>query len=480
MGLKFSVSEAQTRSSQAAQVSTQAQQAAASLQQSVSSFLSAPLSSKAYDSAKSYFMVAYTPICQSIIMTGEALANAHKKFLSEYQSTVSGMDMDEDKILAEIDDYRALLHTIDELIRDAKTPRPDLEKRSMNAYEAMQKRQEKLEKFRAYSAQSASYFDEYNSSQQELDKGLAQVKDCKAWNAASGTFDIKKLDMNWAKPIATRWGDRQKKIDAKVKAYTLANQEIITKFDEYGNVLGVYVDGKFDAELTSTLQESIRTQNIDMIKGFGSGFIDQLANNNGKSLLNEWFGERKFGAEFSGTKNYAVGQFVADLTSLVQGGAEFIGGGIWAFGGSAAFTVFSGGAGVVAVPAINASGLAISGHGTGVFTSAWGSLGDGYSYKPDNNAVANMKEFFETEFGSNIKDNVSKNGKIVDGQQVYKVDDKQLKKYGLKKGDQIYLDGMHKDHLEVFNSSGKLEKVLNLDGSVNADKTRKALGRVLK
>ncbi|WP_429951351.1 hypothetical protein [Enterococcus sp. AZ101] len=190
--------------------------------------------------------------------------------------------------------------------------------------------------------------------------------------------------------------------------------------------------------------------------------------------------ERKFGAEFSGTKNYAVGQFVADLTSLVQGGAEFIGGGIWAFGGSAAFTVFSGGAGVVAVPAINASGLAISGHGTGVFTSAWGSLGDGYSYKPDNNAVANMKEFFETEFGSNIKDNVSKNGKIVDGQQVYKVDDKQLKKYGLKKGDQIYLDGMHKDHLEVFNSSGKLEKVLNLDGSVNADKTRKALGRVLK
>ena len=66
-------------------------------------------------------------------MTGEALANVHKKFISEYQSTVSGMDMDEDKILAELDDYRELLHTIDELIGDAKTPRLDLEKRSMNA-----------------------------------------------------------------------------------------------------------------------------------------------------------------------------------------------------------------------------------------------------------------------------------------------------------------------------------------------------------
>ncbi|MGM0218956.1 hypothetical protein [Enterococcus sp. AZ126] len=108
------------------------------------------------------------------------------------------------------------------------------------------------------------------------------------------------------------------KIDAKVKAYKLANQEITTKFDEYGNVLGVYVDGKYDAELTNILQEAIRTQNFNMIKGFGSGFIDQLANNNGKSLLNEWFGERKVGAELSGTKNYAVGQFVADLASLAR------------------------------------------------------------------------------------------------------------------------------------------------------------------
>ncbi|MGX7264556.1 T7SS effector LXG polymorphic toxin [Enterococcus crotali] len=378
MGLKFIVSEAQARSSQATQVSSQAQQAVSSLQQSIQLFLSAPLSSKAYDSAKNYFMVAYTPIGQSIIMTAEAFTNAHKKFVSEYQATVGGEDIDEDKIQAEIDQYQELLHTIDDLIRDAKRPRPDLERRSMNAYEAMQKRKEKLEKLRTYSAQSTSFFSEYNSSQQELNTAINQVKDCKAWNASTGTFDISKLDMNWAKAISNRWKDRQEKIDAKVKAYNLANQEITTKFDDYGNVLGVYVDGKFDAELTSTLQESIRTKNFDMIKGFGSGFIDQLANNNGKSLLNEWFGERKFGAEFDGKQSYAVGQFVADLSSLVQGGAEFFGGGLWAFGGSAASTFFSGGVGTVAVPAINASGLAVAGHGAGVFTSAWNSLGNGY------------------------------------------------------------------------------------------------------
>ncbi|MGM0219479.1 hypothetical protein [Enterococcus sp. AZ126] len=50
----------------------------------------------------------------------------------------------------------------------------------------------------------------------------------------------------------------------------------------------------------------------------------------------------------------------------------------------AASTVFSGGVGAIAVPAINASGLAVLGHGAGVFTSAWASLGDGYLYEDNS------------------------------------------------------------------------------------------------
>ncbi|MGX7149034.1 hypothetical protein [Enterococcus ureasiticus] len=105
MGLKFYVTEAQTRSSQASQLTNQA---ITSLQASIQLFLSAPLSSKAYDSAKNYFMVAYTPLCQSAIMTGEALESAHKKF-------------------------------------------------------------------HAYDGQSASFFSDYEASQQEFNTGLAQV-----------------------------------------------------------------------------------------------------------------------------------------------------------------------------------------------------------------------------------------------------------------------------------------------------------------
>jgi hypothetical protein len=217
MGLKFYVNEAQARSVLAAQLNDQAGQAIASLQSSIHLFLSAPLSSKAYDSAKNYFMIAYTPLCQSAIMTGEALERAHQKFLSDYQGSVSGIDTDEDLILEEINRLENLKRCLDQQMSTAKTPRPDLERRYMNACDVITQRQEKLAKFHAYNGHSASIFSEYQACQQEFNTGLTQVKDCKAWNPASGTFDLGKLDMSWAKPINERWNARAKELENRVK-----------------------------------------------------------------------------------------------------------------------------------------------------------------------------------------------------------------------------------------------------------------------
>lgn len=480
MGLKFYVGEMQAQANENARMAQEVAQGSSTLQTAINQFLSAPLSGRAYDTAKRYFSVAYTPICRSLIMTAEAMSNAHKRMISDYQSSVSSIDTDEDEIQSQIDRFEQLKRDLENQMRTAKELQPSLERRYMNACDSIAKRREQIQKLYDFNGRSSSFFSEYEACEQELARGLAQVNGCKAWNASNGTFELGRLDMTWAKSINTRWDARQKAIDEKVKAYNLANQEVITKYDEYGNVLGVYVDGKYDAELTNTLQEAIRTKNFDLIKGFGSGFIDQLANNNGKSLLNEWFGERKFGAEFDGKKSYARGQFVADLFSMVQGGAEFIGGGLWAFGGSAASVFFSGGSGAVAVPAISAGGLAVSAHGAGVFTSAWNNLGNGYSYKPDNLAVNNMKEFFETDFGSELKSNVTKTKKNYKGQSVYRVD--KNTNPNMKKGDQFYLDSLHKDHIEVFNSRGTDPRVLNLDGTLNENKTLEAIrqGRTLK
>lgn len=87
--------------------------------------------------------------------------------------------------------------------------------------------------------------------------------------------------------------------------------------------------------------------------------------------------------------------------------------------------------------------------------------------------VSNMAAFLKTsDFGRSIAGSLSKTSQRVDGQSVYRVTDNAGT---LKKGDQIYLDGKHKDHFEVYDKNGKAKAVLNMDGTVNAKKTEAAL-----
>ena len=89
--------------------------------------------------------------------------------------------------------------------------------------------------------------------------------------------------------------------------------------------------------------------------------------------------------------------------------------------------------------------------------------------------VNNMQEFFETDFGEQLKSSVRKTKRQYDGQTIYEVVDKRIP--GLKKGDQLYLDGWHKDHIEVFDKRGRFRKVINLDGSKNTIKSDAGVGR---
>ena len=92
-------------------------------------------------------------------------------------------------------------------------------------------------------------------------------------------------------------------------------------------------------------------------------------------------------------------------------------------------------------------------------------------------AVNNMSEFFETDFGKKIRGSLRKTKKQYDGQSVYEVMEKVDR--NLRKGDYLYLDGLHMDHFEVFDKRGNLKSVLNLDGTLNTDKLLKAKGRKL-
>ncbi len=94
-------------------------------------------------------------------------------------------------------------------------------------------------------------------------------------------------------------------------------------------------------------------------------------------------------------------------------------------------------------------------------------------YVPNAGSVGNMGEFFkQAGFGVLAKDSSQKTSKIYQGQTVYKASSNISDE--IRKGDQFYLDASHKNHLEVFDSKGNFRVVLNLDGSVNVDKTKSA------
>lgn len=94
-------------------------------------------------------------------------------------------------------------------------------------------------------------------------------------------------------------------------------------------------------------------------------------------------------------------------------------------------------------------------------------------------SVHNMKEFFEkTKFGRAIKNRVQKTNKIQQGQSVYRVI-KDIDEYALRKGEELYLDALHKNHLEVFTKNGIARTVLDLSGKELVEKVSRIGGRTI-
>ena len=95
-------------------------------------------------------------------------------------------------------------------------------------------------------------------------------------------------------------------------------------------------------------------------------------------------------------------------------------------------------------------------------------------HQPNQGAVGNMGEFFKQPgFGSQMKDKAQKTSQMYDGQSIDQAKGS-IGEY-IVKGDKYYLDGLHKNHIEVFDKNRNIKAVLNLDGSFNRVKTDKAI-----
>jgi filamentous hemagglutinin len=102
-----------------------------------------------------------------------------------------------------------------------------------------------------------------------------------------------------------------------------------------------------------------------------------------------------------------------------------------------------------------------------------------YRFGAPEDKYCSMNEFFKnTKMGRDIKDRLSKAGIDVNGVEVYKVI-KKIPEYNLKKGQYIYVDRKHCDHLELFDSQGDPLGVLNFNCSFNESKSKRTGGRKL-
>ena len=81
--------------------------------------------------------------------------------------------------------------------------------------------------------------------------------------------------------------------------------------------------------------------------------------------------------------------------------------------------------------------------------------------------VHNINEFFTSITGGVFKTASSRTSKIYDGQRVYRADKDIVLQDGTKirRGDQFYLDGLHKNHLEVFDARGNPRIKVDLAGN---------------
>jgi len=89
--------------------------------------------------------------------------------------------------------------------------------------------------------------------------------------------------------------------------------------------------------------------------------------------------------------------------------------------------------------------------------------------------VINLQELFERKdeaFAAALRDAAALTMWKRKSSQIYMIT-RNLPQYGLGKGDLLYLDKLHYDHVEIFNNQGtKPVVVLNLDGTQNIIKTQ--------
>ena len=242
MGIDMYLEQSQLQSSSVATMCQSQVEAYQDLQSAIQKFSedTESLKGDAYDSARSFFASVLLPLSKGGQLYAETFSQAIKKLPEDYQTMVDTKSWCEDDLLDKIRQEEQMIACLYEVNQSFSTLSLDSEKKGNNTelirgHQANKRIYETILKdLRAYDSYSGGLFDELDSIDVQLSRGLAQIES--SWDAKNGVFKVPS-DLTWANYLTAYSDTKDLKLSRQEKAF------VQTMMAEYG----------FDAETAQQL-----------------------------------------------------------------------------------------------------------------------------------------------------------------------------------------------------------------------------------
>ena len=246
MGIDMYLEQSQLQSSSVATMCQSQVEAYQDLQSAIQKFSEDKESLKgdAYDSARSFFSSVLLPLSKGGQLYAETFSQAIKKLPEDYQTMVDSKSWREDDLLDKIRQEEQMIAYLDEVNQSLSNLTMDSEEKGrlrrsnvelMRGHHANKRVYETILKdLRAYDSYSGGLFDDLDSIDVQLSRGLAQIES--SWDAKKGVFKVPS-DLTWANYLTAYADTKDMKLSRQEKDF------VQTMMAEYG----------FDAETAQQL-----------------------------------------------------------------------------------------------------------------------------------------------------------------------------------------------------------------------------------
>ena len=231
MGIDMYLEQSQLQSSSVATMCQSQVEAYQDLQSAIQKFSedTESLKGDAYNSARSFFASVLLPLSKGGQLYAETFSQAIKKLPEDYQTMVDSKSWREDDLLDKIRQEEQMIAYLDEVNQTLSSLTMDSEEKGrlrrsnvelMRGHHANKRVYETiLRDLRSYDSYSGGLFDDLDSIDVQLSRGLAQIET--SWDAKQGVFKVPS-DLTWANYLSAYSDTKDMKLSRQEKAFVQA------------------------------------------------------------------------------------------------------------------------------------------------------------------------------------------------------------------------------------------------------------------